>query len=123
FFKDSWHLNSPDMIPKGEIYVELNRNHVPFVPTCLASGDVQCWPKQEMQMKKYVEFPWTCRQGLSITSHTHYHLILDIVGERLTNLTSSRELVQAIHDVLVTHQQAYTLGFLHRDISTGNITI
>ncbi|KAI6043156.1 hypothetical protein EDC04DRAFT_2563064, partial [Pisolithus marmoratus] len=42
FFRDSWCLNSPDMIPKGEIYVELNRNHIPSVPTCLTSSDIQC---------------------------------------------------------------------------------
>ncbi|KIK22998.1 hypothetical protein PISMIDRAFT_11255 [Pisolithus microcarpus 441] len=101
FFKDSWHVNGPDMIPKGKIYVELDRNGIPHVPTCLASGDVQCWPKQEMQMMKYAESPWACQQGLLITSHTHYQLILDIVGERLTNFTSSRELVQAIHDALI----------------------
>ncbi|KAI6043275.1 hypothetical protein EDC04DRAFT_2519824, partial [Pisolithus marmoratus] len=123
FFKDSWCLNGPDMIPKGATYVELNRNHMPYVLTCLPSGDIQCWPEQETQMKKYVESPWTCQQGLLITSHTHYCLILDVVGERLTNFTSSRVSVQAIHNMLVIHQQAYTLVLLHRDISTGNIII
>ncbi|KAI6095187.1 hypothetical protein F5141DRAFT_1222262 [Pisolithus sp. B1] len=123
FFKDSWHVNGPDMIPEGKIYVELNRNHIPYVPTCLRSGNVQCWPEQEMQMMKYAESPWACRQGLSITSHTHYWLILDVVRERLTNFTSCRELVQAIHDVLIVHQLAYALGLLHCDISTGNIII
>ncbi|KAI6013135.1 hypothetical protein BKA83DRAFT_4063633, partial [Pisolithus microcarpus] len=123
FFKDSWCVNGPDMIPEGKIYVELNRNSIPHVPTCLASGNVQCWLEQETQMMKYAESPWACRQGLLITSHTHYWLILDIVRERLTNFTSSRELVQAIHDALVAHQLAYTLGLLHHDISTGNIII
>ncbi|KAI5983045.1 hypothetical protein EDD15DRAFT_2376936 [Pisolithus albus] len=123
FFKDSWQVNGPDMIPEGKIYAELNKNGIPHVPTCLASGDVRCWPEQEMQTKKYAGSPWACRQGLSITSHTHYWLILDVVGERLTNFTSSRELVQAIHDALVAHKLAYALGLLHRDISTGNIII
>ncbi|KAI6013506.1 hypothetical protein EDC04DRAFT_2609312 [Pisolithus marmoratus] len=121
FFKDSWHLNSPDMVPEGEIYAELNRNHIPFVPTCLTSSDIQCWPKQEMQMKKYAEFPWTCQQGLLITSHTHYHLILDVVGERLTNFTSSRELVQAIHDVLILGQLGLSKGQEHIEALPGNM--
>ncbi|KAF9222731.1 hypothetical protein BS17DRAFT_657766, partial [Gyrodon lividus] len=58
----------------------------------------------------------------SIRPHTHYRLVLDLVGNKLTEFTS-RELVQAVRDALVAHQRAFELGILHRDISAGNIVI
>ncbi|KAI6016102.1 hypothetical protein BKA83DRAFT_4129132 [Pisolithus microcarpus] len=123
FFKDSWHINAPDIIPEGDIYAQLNEKHVPHVPTCLASSNVRCWPKQEPQTVKHSEPPWACQQGLVITSHTHYQLILDLIGERLTNFASSQQLVQAVHNALLAHREAYVVGILHQDISTGNIII
>ncbi|KAI6041984.1 hypothetical protein EDC04DRAFT_2564886, partial [Pisolithus marmoratus] len=101
FFKDLWCINAPDIIPEGDIYAQLNENHVPHVLTCLSSGNVRCWPEQELQMVKYSESPWACQRGLMITSHTHYWLILDLVGEGLTNFASSQQLVQAVHDALL----------------------
>ena len=63
---------------------------------------MECWPKEETLTTKYAaQSPCACRRELSITSHTHYRLALDIVGEGLTRFTSSRELVQAVHDALV----------------------
>ncbi|KAF8835011.1 hypothetical protein BDN67DRAFT_873468, partial [Paxillus ammoniavirescens] len=53
----------------------------------------------------------------------HHQLILDLVGELLTNFASSQELVQAIHDALVAHKGAYSIGIIHQDISAGNIII
>ncbi|KIK17810.1 hypothetical protein PISMIDRAFT_110701, partial [Pisolithus microcarpus 441] len=55
--------------------------------------------------------------------HTHYQLLLDLIGEWLTNFTSSWQLVQAIHDALLAHREEYVVGILHRDISAGNIII
>jgi len=101
FFKDSWHIDADDVNPEGHIYSLLNENHVPYVPICLASGDVQCWPEQKMQTFQYSKSPWACRKGVAITSHIHHRLVLDTVGESLMNFTSSRQLVQAIHDALI----------------------
>jgi len=101
FFKDSWHIDAIDINPEGQIYSRLNENHVPYVPICLASGDVQCWPKQKTQTFKHSKSPWACRKGVAITSHVHHRLVLDIVGESLTNFASTRQLIQAIHDALL----------------------
>ncbi|KAI6036723.1 hypothetical protein BKA83DRAFT_4120410 [Pisolithus microcarpus] len=106
FFKDSWHINAPDITPEGDIYAQLNEEYVPHVPTCLASSDVRCWPKQEPQMVKCLESLWAY-----------------LIGEWLTNFTSSWQLVQAIHDALLAHREEYVVGILHRDISAGNIII
>lgn len=145
FLKDSWRVHGPDMVPEGDIYANLNRHNVPYVPTCIASGDVQFCPGQETQTMKYSRSPWACGKGVLITAHTHYRLVLEIVGEKLTNFASTKELVQAIYDALigksllrphrtminelvllslcVAHKKAYEIGYLHRDISAGNIII
>ena len=101
FFKDSWCLDTDNITPKGQIYAELSGHRVPHVPQCLVSGDVDSWPEQKMQTRQHSQSPWACQKGLSIMPHTHYWLILDLVGEALTSFSSSKELVQAIHDTLV----------------------
>jgi len=101
FLKDSWRLDGDDIILEGHIYAELTASHVPNVPHCLASGDVECSPHQKMQMKKYSRCRWACQKDLEITPHIHYRLVLDLVGAPLTTFASSKELVQAIHDALI----------------------
>ncbi|KAF9232709.1 hypothetical protein BU15DRAFT_54716 [Melanogaster broomeanus] len=123
YFKDSWRVSSTGITPEGETYAKLNQNSVPNIPTCLACGDVDCWPEQEPKTSEYSTSTWACRQGMKITPHIHYRLVLDIVGVRLTNFSSSRELVRAVHDAIIAHQCAWVLGILHRDISVGNIII
>ncbi|KIM50479.1 hypothetical protein SCLCIDRAFT_83389, partial [Scleroderma citrinum Foug A] len=101
FFKDSWCLDMDDITPEGQIYAELSGHRVPHVPQCLTSRDVDNWPEQKMQTRQHSQSPWACRKGLSITPHTHYWLILDLIREALMSFSSSKELVQAIHDTLV----------------------
>jgi hypothetical protein len=141
FFKDSWRINFSGIHPEGETYAKLNAANVGNVATCLACGDVPCWPEQETQTKKLSFCDWACHVSIPIIPHTHYRLVLDLVGNKLTEFTSSRELVQAVRDALVgesiktldhderfnvpctAHQRAFELGILHRDISAGNIVI
>jgi Fungal protein kinase len=101
FFKDSWRLAIDDIIPEGIIYAALEKNGVSFVPKCLASGDVECWDEQRNQTLRLSQSPWACREGMDILAHSHYRLVLDIVGASLTDFSSSKELVQAIHDALL----------------------
>ena len=101
YFKESWHIDATDIVPEGEIYANLNAKGVSHVPICLASGDVPCWSQQKTQTFRYSWFAWACQQGLAIIRHSHYFLSIDIVGDALTNFSSSRALVQAIHDALI----------------------
>ncbi|KAF8121660.1 hypothetical protein EV363DRAFT_1184625, partial [Boletus edulis] len=123
FFKDSWRIAADDIIPEGKIYEELCEKGVHFVPRCLASGDVKSWAKQKTQTKRHSSSPWACQKDLHLLAHCHYRLILDIVGENLMDFCSSKELVQAIHDALIAHKEAFIVGYIHRDISPGNIVI
>jgi hypothetical protein len=141
FFKDSWPVRAPDTELEGNIYERLHATQVKHIPLCLAHEEVGCWAEQETQTQKCSELSWACKEGVSIMGHSHYRLVLDLVGKRLSDFASSKELVQAIHDALIgrllpihdnqqlkdfycpAHQQAYAAGVLHRDLSVGNIVI
>ncbi|KAG0691449.1 hypothetical protein DFH29DRAFT_1011176 [Suillus ampliporus] len=58
------------------------------------------------------------------TPHTLHRLVLDIVGEKLTDFESSHQLVQSVHDALLAHKDAYEIvKILHWDLSVGNIIV
>ncbi|KAL4071962.1 hypothetical protein J3A83DRAFT_4092749, partial [Scleroderma citrinum] len=61
--------------------------------------------------------------GLVVISHVHYWLCMDLVGESLATFTSSQLLMQAVHDALTAHEVACRAGFVHWDLSPGNIVI
>ncbi|KAG1765581.1 hypothetical protein EDD22DRAFT_765760, partial [Suillus occidentalis] len=53
--------------------------------------------------------------------HIHYRLALNLVGKPLTQFESSREVVQAVRDALIAHDDACNkAGVLHQDLSVGN---
>ncbi|PCH39280.1 hypothetical protein WOLCODRAFT_167872 [Wolfiporia cocos MD-104 SS10] len=54
---------------------------------------------------------------------SHMRIVLDIVGEPLTKVTSTKQLVQAIRDAIIGHLLAYLSGVLHRDVSIGNVML
>lgn len=101
FFKDSWRISIPDMQPEGDIYLKLKASRVKHVPVCLACGDVDSWVEQKAQTARHLDSPWACRQDVKIVSHTHYRLVLDLVGKPLSAFSSSKELVQAVHDAMI----------------------
>lgn len=101
FLKDSWRISASDTEPEGDIYLKLNTSHVAYVPLCLACGDVDSWVEQKTQTLKHSKYSWACRKGLVIVSHTHYRLVLDLVGKSLSSFASSKELVQALHDAAI----------------------
>ncbi|KAG6379041.1 hypothetical protein JVT61DRAFT_11471 [Boletus reticuloceps] len=123
FFKDSWHIATDDITSEGKIYADLNMNGVSFVLMCLTSGDVECRDEQKTQTQQCSWSPWACQKKLHILPHSHYQLILDIMGIiSLMEFSSSKELVQAIHDALLGYKRCLLLG-IHRDVSPGNIII
>ncbi|KAI9067735.1 hypothetical protein FKP32DRAFT_1672828 [Trametes sanguinea] len=55
---------------------------------------------------------------------SHMRIVIDEVGRPLTEFKSTRELVTALRDAVIGHQQAWLrAGILHRDVSVGNILI
>ncbi|KIJ67274.1 hypothetical protein HYDPIDRAFT_84925, partial [Hydnomerulius pinastri MD-312] len=101
FFKDSWCVNIEDILSEGVTYGKLNRAGVCNIPTCIASGDVECLPQQKMQAKRLSKKHWVCPVSATLVAHVHYRLVLDIVGSKLTTFSCPHELVKAIHDALI----------------------
>lgn len=86
--KDSWRLDGYH--PEGEVYKRLRDHHVRNIPQVLATGDVgnHCCGS----------FPdgWEVPSGSSIRRHIHYRIVLNIVGEPVTEFESTRAMVQYI---------------------------
>ncbi|KAF8634180.1 hypothetical protein AX17_004271 [Amanita inopinata Kibby_2008] len=60
----------------------------------------------------------------SLRKLQHYILVVEEYGRPLTSFRSSRELLSAVDDAAIAHQQAQDKArILHRDISAGNIII
>ena len=101
FLKDSWRISSSDLEPEGKIYEQLNAKHVEHIPLCLACGDVDHCDQQNAQTLRLSKRSWASHNGRAIVAHTHYRLVLNIVGKSLSEFASSKELVQAMHDTLI----------------------
>ncbi|KAJ3001105.1 hypothetical protein NUW54_g6644 [Trametes sanguinea] len=55
---------------------------------------------------------------------SHMRIVINEIGRPLTEFKSTRELVTALRDAVIGHQQAWLrAGILHRDVSVGNILI
>ncbi|KAG0691993.1 hypothetical protein DFH29DRAFT_818458, partial [Suillus ampliporus] len=128
-FKDSWCVSIEDVLPEGETYKLLKLHKVRNVATCIAFHDViHPIPQQNTQTAKFGSAEWACPNRdvakKLITLHTLHRLVLDIVGEKLTDYARSHELVQSIRDALFAHKDAFeNAKILHRDLSVGNIVI
>ncbi|KAG2335593.1 hypothetical protein BDR05DRAFT_898143, partial [Suillus weaverae] len=122
--KDSWRVSIKDVLPEGETYKLLKSNKVRNVATCIAFHDViHPVPQQNTQTVKFRNAEWAC-PNQAVTPHTLHRLVLDIVGEKLTDFESSRQLVQSVRDALIAHHDAFeNAKILHRDLSVGNIVI
>ncbi|KAG2124292.1 hypothetical protein BD769DRAFT_1358965 [Suillus cothurnatus] len=100
-FKDSWRVSIKDVLPEGETYRLLKPKKVRNVATCITFHDViHPVPQQNTQTVKFRNAKWAC-PNQAVTPHTLHRLVLDIMGEKLTDFESSRQLVQSVHDALV----------------------
>ncbi|KIJ58971.1 hypothetical protein HYDPIDRAFT_101652 [Hydnomerulius pinastri MD-312] len=101
FFKDSWRVDLPNVLPEGETYAKLNNAHVCNMPMCIACGDVGGSLEQQTQTVKSSSARWACPPLKTVVPHIHYRLALNIVRSKLTQFCCTRELVQAIHDASI----------------------
>ncbi|KAG1783471.1 hypothetical protein EV702DRAFT_1191896 [Suillus placidus] len=104
--KDSWWVSLPHILPEGETYKQLKAANIVNVTTCIACHDVSSIPQQLLQSIKhsstYLAYPHE-----TLTPHSHYHLVLDVVSKALTNFPRSHQLVEVVQDTLLAHKDAY----------------
>ncbi|TBU27779.1 hypothetical protein BD311DRAFT_865880 [Dichomitus squalens] len=55
--------------------------------------------------------------------HSLVRFVVNAVGRPLKRFRSTRELVEAVRDAIEGHREAWDVGVLHRDVSTGNVLI
>ncbi|KAF9470862.1 hypothetical protein BDN70DRAFT_769812, partial [Pholiota conissans] len=114
-------LDLPSIEKEGKIYRELHDAGVENIAPFVCAGDLG--HKTRVQDETISDWArWGKKKAMY--RHSHYRLVLGVVGRDLASFRSTKELVTAIHDAVVAHKQVLEKGdIMHRDISVGNILI
>ncbi|KAK0443476.1 hypothetical protein EV421DRAFT_519174 [Armillaria borealis] len=114
FMKDTWRIVAPDLVAEGRIYERLHKAEIPHIAEFIVAGDIP-GPTHKTVFKP----------GFGLQrQYQHYRLVLGTIGRPLTSFCSSWEMVNAVKDALIAHQQTFEkLQIMHQDISVGNILI
>ncbi|OCH84989.1 hypothetical protein OBBRIDRAFT_798631 [Obba rivulosa] len=72
--------------------------------------------------------PFTHHHTMSATigglrERSHMRFATKYVGKTIDSFKSTKELIQAMHDAILAHQQALEAGILHRDVSVRSVLI
>ncbi|KAH9480771.1 hypothetical protein JR316_0007371 [Psilocybe cubensis] len=120
FLKDSWRSCAPGMEKETDILQTLNKHGVRNVPQYLYGDDI---PGHMTITQDYAAAEWNAGGvAKDVIKRVHIRFVEDVVGLPLWEFENPRQLVVAIHDAIIAHQDAYQLcGILHRDVSLGNI--
>jgi Fungal protein kinase len=92
--KDSWRILIDDIIPEGEVYNMLHEKGVPNVPVCSLANDIG----DHLHVTRTNQFVGTYlrHRPPHFTAHRHYRLVLDTIGLKLEEFSSSRAMVEAV---------------------------
>ncbi|KAI0770685.1 hypothetical protein C8Q74DRAFT_1202236 [Fomes fomentarius] len=120
YLKDAWRVDHEGMKKEGDVLAELNAAKVPHIPTLHCHGDV---PGQRTQTPDFWKENNKTSAPCPFKSHHHYRIVVKEVGLPLSEFKNGKQLIQLLLDCLKAHLSAYRAGYLHRDISAGNILI
>ncbi|GJE92077.1 hypothetical protein PsYK624_082300 [Phanerochaete sordida] len=126
FFKDTWRANDDCQRAESDILRDLHANNVPFVPKVLYGSDVlgtDGVPQQTVVDELSTEqAEWRCTDT-PLLGHVHHRIVQDIFYP-LQNVRGERELIQALHDTIITLDTAHQkMGIMHRDLSYQNVML
>ncbi|KAI1784497.1 hypothetical protein LXA43DRAFT_901490 [Ganoderma leucocontextum] len=121
YLKDAWRVDHAGIEKEGAVLHVLNKHKVHYVPTLLHHGDLG---QDTLSYAKWAAYhddedPSDC----PLKAHQHYRLVVAEVGKPLSEFTNGRELVIAILCCIIAHKEACQAGYIHRDISAGNILL
>ncbi|KAJ2912030.1 hypothetical protein MD484_g8390, partial [Candolleomyces efflorescens] len=124
FLKDAWRTDAETTEGESDILRILNDAKVEHVPTLLAGGDVPGKYHQTMTQTFTSPIqPWVLTKPGVLDKWTHHRLLEEFIPTRLEDFKTPKGFLQALFDAFLAHKGAYALGFLHRDVSDGNIMI
>ncbi|KAI0719734.1 hypothetical protein C8T65DRAFT_826736 [Cerioporus squamosus] len=119
YLKDAWRIDHPSLQKEGLVLRTLNRAGVQYVPTAVYHGDLVGQSTLSYENWSKLRPGETCK----LKAHRHYRLVVEEVGKPLSEFSSGAGLVTAILHVVQAHEQACQAGYIHRDISAGNILL
>ncbi|KAF8871381.1 hypothetical protein CPB84DRAFT_1800893 [Gymnopilus junonius] len=124
FLKDSWRSTETGMEKETATLRALNAKGVRNVPKFLCGDDLE-GNFQSTITKHYAQPLWNIgAKGDYFIKRAHNRFAEDFIGVQLKNYKSSKQFIQAVHDALIAHQDAYEkCKILHRDISGKNILL
>ncbi|EJF57506.1 hypothetical protein DICSQDRAFT_183127 [Dichomitus squalens LYAD-421 SS1] len=122
YLKDAWRVNHPGMEKEGHVLGVLNKAKVRYVPTVVCHGDL---PNQDtLSYNNWAQYhPDEAPEQCPLKAHQHYRVVETEVGKPLSQFINGRELVTAIYCGVIAHKEACAAGYIHRDISAGNILL
>ncbi|KAJ2912027.1 hypothetical protein MD484_g8384, partial [Candolleomyces efflorescens] len=124
FLKDMWRTDAETTEGESDILRILNDAKVEHVPTLLAGGDLPGRYHQTMtQTFTSPKQPWVLTKPSVLDKWTHHRLLEELIPTSLEDFKTPKGFLQALFDAFLAHKGAYALGFLHRDVSDGNIMI
>ncbi|EAU81338.1 other/FunK1 protein kinase [Coprinopsis cinerea okayama7 len=130
FLKDTWRVLRGDLRKEGDVLLDLNtpeeepQRGRKYIPTLVSHGDVEGgWQKTDSQdfwaELNHPDSSKTC----PLKTHQHYRLVVKEVGLPITEFKNGREMLTIILHGVAAHGYAHKKGYMHRDISVGNILI
>ncbi|KAF5349881.1 hypothetical protein D9757_013993 [Collybiopsis confluens] len=113
-FKDCWRNSQYEA--EHLVYRKLHASKVSNIADVLAAGDVEGDEVQDSLQRTNLK-----NDGFQLI---HYRLVLDVLGEPITNSTSTFTFIHAISHALTAHKEACEKAkILRQDISVGNIIL
>ncbi|THH29067.1 hypothetical protein EUX98_g5121 [Antrodiella citrinella] len=122
FLKD-YYRTADAQHSEAEIYERLCEAKVPHLPRVRLAGDVR---QDEIGSQTTLAHTFKGKKGIfqcaSIREHRHHRVVQDLAFP-LSSVKDSKELTNAVRNAIECVLSARDAGWLHRDVSSGNIML